>query len=211
MQKDSLGWYNNNMENNHGENMKIWTRAEIESVISSSDTAVEKAMIRLFNLEAFHERDAEAGTHFAQWLSGMNGKSEIKYPKKSLGHHRAVRRFRKMCLRGEEPIDRARRIALLHSQILTDYANRPVEDLTQIPLPFGEDSELGEDIYEDLDQIIDDYNSSDPEVDDEFDDIDVSGPPPGTWAATARMMARGDDSGFDWDMWKEEMKMRDME
>jgi hypothetical protein len=35
------------------------------------------------------------------------------------------------------------------------------------------------------------------------------GPPPGSWAATARMMAEGDDSGFDWDAWKDEMKERD--
>lgn len=32
------------------------------------------------------------------------------------------------------------------------------------------------------------------------------GPPPGTWAFTARIMAEGDDSGFDWDRWKDEMK-----
>ena len=31
-------------------------------------------------------------------------------------------------------------------------------------------------------------------------------PPAGTWAATARMMARGDRSGFDWDRWKDERK-----
>ena len=189
--------------------MKIWNRAEIEEIISSSDIAVEKAIVRLFNLGSFHERDSEAGTHFAQWLSGMNGEGEVKYPKKSLGHHRAVRRFRKMCLRGEEPIDRARRIALLHSQVLTDYANRPVEDLAQIPLPFEDSDESASGIYEDLEQIIEDYDSSD--SNDEFDDIDISEPPPGTWAATARMLAQGDDSGFDWDMWKEEMKMRDME
>ena len=35
------------------------------------------------------------------------------------------------------------------------------------------------------------------------------GPPPGSWAATARMMAQGDDSGFDWDRWKDEMKDRE--
>ena len=28
----------------------------------------------------------------------------------------------------------------------------------------------------------------------------------GTFAATARLMAQGDDSGFDWDAWKDEMK-----
>lgn len=35
-------------------------------------------------------------------------------------------------------------------------------------------------------------------------------PPPGSWAAVARMMAAGDDSGFDWDAWKDEMKERDL-
>lgn len=35
-------------------------------------------------------------------------------------------------------------------------------------------------------------------------------PPPGSWAAVARMMAANDDSGFDWDAWKDEMKERDM-
>jgi hypothetical protein len=35
-------------------------------------------------------------------------------------------------------------------------------------------------------------------------------PPAGSWAAVARMMAQGDDSGFDWDQWKDEMKERDL-
>ena len=39
---------------------------------------------------------------------------------------------------------------------------------------------------------------------------DPPGPQPGTWAFTARMMAAGDNSGFDWDAWKDEMKERDM-
>lgn len=35
---------------------------------------------------------------------------------------------------------------------------------------------------------------------------DVRQPPPGSWAEVARVMAQGDDSGFDWDAWKDEMK-----
>jgi len=35
-------------------------------------------------------------------------------------------------------------------------------------------------------------------------------PPVGSWASVARMMAANDDSGFDWDAWKDEMKERDM-
>lgn len=34
-----------------------------------------------------------------------------------------------------------------------------------------------------------------------------SGPPAGSWAEVAQMMAASDpDSGFDWDAWKDEMK-----
>lgn len=38
----------------------------------------------------------------------------------------------------------------------------------------------------------------------------LSGPQPGTWAHTARTMAAMDNSGFDWDAWKDQMKDRDM-
>ena len=34
-------------------------------------------------------------------------------------------------------------------------------------------------------------------------------PPPGSWASVARIMAKDDDSGFDWDAWKDDCKNRD--
>lgn len=34
----------------------------------------------------------------------------------------------------------------------------------------------------------------------------IQGPPPGSWADVARIMAENDDSGFDWDAWKDQMK-----
>lgn len=43
-------------------------------------------------------------------------------------------------------------------------------------------------------------------IDAEFCDADGTEPPAGSWAATARAMAAGDESGFDWDTWKDEMK-----
>ena len=119
MQNDNNRWYNVHTDN-QGVKMKTWTRTEIDKLLTRSDAAVERAMVRLFNADAFHERDVEAGTHFAQWVSGMNGRSKVVYPPKSLSHDRSIRRFRKMCLRGETPVDRARRIALSHSQFLTD-------------------------------------------------------------------------------------------
>lgn len=39
-------------------------------------------------------------------------------------------------------------------------------------------------------------------------------PPPGSWAAVARMMAQSEDpddpSGIDWDEWKDQMKDEEM-
>lgn len=43
----------------------------------------------------------------------------------------------------------------------------------------------------------------------ELQDAPTNGPPPGSWADVARMMAQGDDSGVDWDAWKDEMKETD--
>lgn len=41
-------------------------------------------------------------------------------------------------------------------------------------------------------------------------DTVIQGPPPGSWADIARIMAEGDDSGFDWDAWKDQMKDQDL-
>ena len=43
----------------------------------------------------------------------------------------------------------------------------------------------------------------------ELQDVPDNQPPPGSWADIARMMAQDDDSGFDWDAWKDEMKETD--
>jgi len=42
-------------------------------------------------------------------------------------------------------------------------------------------------------------------------DATAYAPPPGSWAETAWLMAQEDDDGFDWDLWKDEMKERDLD
>ena len=37
-------------------------------------------------------------------------------------------------------------------------------------------------------------------------EVEVRQPAAGSWAETARIMAQGDDSGFDWDAWKDQQK-----
>ena len=117
----------------------LWTRDKIDSILRENDNAVERAMIVLFERQTrdekntkdakhlngvgFSSADAVAGTHFAQWLQGFNNRNKKVYPEKSLKHPRALRQYRKYCKNGERPIDRARRIALKHSQQLVDEAN----------------------------------------------------------------------------------------
>lgn len=49
-------------------------------------------------------------------------------------------------------------------------------------------------------------------VENSTDEFEIPREPPlGSWASIARIMAEGDDSGFDWDAWKDEMKERDWE
>ena len=161
---------------------KTYTRDEINNLLRTNDKAVERAIVRLFELQnadeqrfattnvhnnrGFCSSDARAGTRFARWIQGLDYKNRKKFPAKSLNHPRAYRIFRNYCKNGEGVIGRARRIAIKHSRQLVEIANE---------------------------------NSVKPVV-------EVKIPQSGTWAHTARMMASMDNSGFDWDAWKDEMK-----
>lgn len=123
---------------------KTWTRKEIETLLKQSDAAVERGIIRLFKNNSFSEADRETGTHFAQWLLGMNSRSETMYEKKDLDNPRALRRFKKRCVRGETPMDQALRITLLHSEKLMTFANEnmsPNEKWIQLPLNWNGSSD----------------------------------------------------------------------
>lgn len=192
-----------------------YTREQIDAMLLTNDAAVERAIIRLFTMQnedeqqwattnaqngrGFGAADARAGTRFARWLQGMDNKNVVCYAKKSLNHPRAQRIFGRYCQDGGTVMDRARKIALKHSQQLVDYANAAVEreqarhaELENKPSKVAPSKPMQSDVW---------YQNK---------PASPTKPPAGSWAATARMMAQGDDSGFDWDQWKEEMKMRDM-
>jgi len=120
-----------------------YTRPEINAILMNNDRAVERAMIRLFELQTQGEKkvahtthkndvgfcacDAKAGTRFARWVQGFNDRNVKKFPAKKLTHPRASRIFGRYCRAGEAPIDRARRIALKHSAQLVRIANAKAE------------------------------------------------------------------------------------
>jgi hypothetical protein len=198
-----------------------FTREEINEILEQSDNAVERAIIRLFTMQnedeqryattnthndrGFGAADARAGTRFARWLLGMDNKNVKRYQPKRLSNYKANRIFGRYCKGDESVMDRARRIALKHSRQLMEYANAKLDEADKVNTCYDEISvtpaekkplkPMQSDVW---------YQNAAPKT------KAPKGPPPGSWAATARMMAQGDDSGFDWDRWKDEMKERDM-
>ena len=124
-----------------------YDREQIDELLRSSDKAVERAIIRLFELQTadeqrcaqanhnngvgFNKADSPAGTAFARYLLGFNWRNQRAYEPKSLNHPHALqiaqrggrKGWDRYC-HGERPIDRARRIALKHSAQLVGLANR---------------------------------------------------------------------------------------
>ena len=189
-----------------------YTREQIDAMLLTNDAAVERAIIRLFTMQnedeqqwattnaqndrGFGAADARAGTRFARWLQGMDNKNVVRYAKKSLNHPRAERIFGRYTQDGGTVMDRARKIALKHSRQLVEYANAAVEREQARHAELENKPSKLKPVQSDV------WYQNKP--------ASPTKPPAGSWAATARMMAQGDDSGFDWDGWKEEMKMRDM-
>ena len=124
-----------------------YDREQIDELLRTSDKAVERAIIRLFELQTadeqrcaqanhnngvgFNKADSPAGTAFARYLLGFNWRNQRAYEPKSLNHPHALqiaqrggrKGWDRYC-HGERPIDRARRIALKHSAQLVGLANR---------------------------------------------------------------------------------------
>lgn len=127
---------------------RVWTEDKIRNLLETKDSAVENAIVRLFKLQTaseqnsrhtdthngvgFNAADSVAGTHFAQWLLGLDHKNQQRYAKKSLTSPQAIARgqrggragwFRYCGTHNMTPIQRARRIALKHIGQLVAIAN----------------------------------------------------------------------------------------
>ena len=117
---------------------KTWSRKEIDELLRSNDLAVERAILRLYQLQTedeanssktkhknnrgFSASDAKAGSLFAQFLMGLDSNNVRRWTPKSLNHPIAARFLMKYVKSGN-PIDRARKIALRHSKQLVEIAN----------------------------------------------------------------------------------------
>ena len=124
---------------NNSSQQRIWTRDEINELLSKNDIAVMRAIVRLFEMQTadeqvtadakkqnnrgFNAADAKAGTRMARWLLGMNDKNVRRYPPKDLRMPLCNVVLRSYRQNGGTVMDRARKIALKHSAQLVEIAN----------------------------------------------------------------------------------------
>ena len=94
---------------------KVWTRDEINTLLTSNPKAVERAMLRLYELQTQEEKASDStrvnnnqgfssyaahrGSYYAKWVQSGRSLS---------GHH----------------LEKARAIAIRHSRQLVEIANR---------------------------------------------------------------------------------------
>ena len=94
--------------------MKIWTRDEIDAILRSNNAAVERAIIRLFERQTRTEQISESThLHNSVGFSACHAKNGTYYAKWiQSGRH----------LTGTH-LEKARKIALVHSKQLVEIAN----------------------------------------------------------------------------------------
>ena len=218
---------------------KYWTRNDIDNLLRSNDKAVERAIVRLFELQnadeqrqgttnvqngrGFCSSDARAGTRFARWIQGMDNKNVVRYAPKSLNNPRARNIFYRYCAPNGTVMDRARKIALKHSkqlvEIANEKANKPsglIETVTPVGKPKKAQFQMTQAEKDEMNRQTRERLGAGWETTEEEifgtnpaarTTVYISAEPqPGTLAATARIMASTDDSGYDWDAWKDQMK-----
>jgi len=92
-----------------------WTRDQINHLLESNDRAVERGIIRLYNLQTSDEQVAQHTKH----LNNMGFQSNVS----KLGTYYARWILRGNHLTGVH-LSRARKIAIRHSRQLVEIANR---------------------------------------------------------------------------------------
>ena len=116
-----------------------YTRTQIDAILNASPRAVERGILRLFQLQTADERadadtkyensvgfcsaDATTGTRFARWILGMDDNNVTRYQPKSLSHPKANKVFSRYLKNHDSVQARALSICLKHSRQLTALAN----------------------------------------------------------------------------------------
>lgn len=118
------------------------TLESVKTLLLRSNAAVERAMVVLYALQTTDERragdtkydndrgfncfNAPAGTAFARWILGHDWNGDARYEPKHLTHPNAGYVLGKYS-RKSTPVERARKIALLHAGQLLAVANGELE------------------------------------------------------------------------------------
>lgn len=173
-----------------------WTQNRIIGLLERSDLAVERALVTLYDRQTQDEKVDSCTKHDNRRGFRKN-------------HDHTGSFFARIILKGWKQdgnknrvhlnpfkLSKARGIVLHYSRQLCEEANIKQASSTR---PSAAEIDAQEDRREARKAAMEDHNA------------DLREPPVGSWASVARMMAAGDDSGFDWDAWKDQMKEQDFE
>ena len=116
-----------------------YTRDQIDAILRTNPRAVERGIMRLFDLQTEDEQrqadtkhdntvgfcsaDARPGTRFARWMLGFDDNNVKRFQPKSLNHPKANKVFGRYLNKHDSVQARALSICLKHSRQLTAIAN----------------------------------------------------------------------------------------
>jgi hypothetical protein len=112
---------------------KTWTQEDINQMLETNDSAVERAVLRIHDNIDFLRPRLDLGAtawqtenilkNFAQFLRGQDDKGNKRWQPKSLTHRIANRQLKKLCYPNKNVIQTARSIVKRFSTYLTNVSN----------------------------------------------------------------------------------------
>lgn len=173
-----------------------WTEQQIIALLDTNDRAVERAIVAIYERQTADEKQTEHTRHDNSVGFRQNHAKRMSY-------------FARLIKRGNRlfpsQLALSRSWMKMYRRQLADIANK------KEAAAFRPSNELTPEAASKIAQINaeEDAREHKKESFAGADDSIPREPPIGTWASVARMMAQGDDSGFDWDAWKDQMKEQD--
>ena len=161
-----------------------WTSERVTALLERSDLAVERAVVTLYDRQTQDEKAVSRTKHDNKRGFRSNHASTLSFYARIILKGWKQDRNKDRVHLNPYKLDKAREYVLHYSRQLAEAANTK-QGIT-VPSPKRRPRSTKA------------TTSPTPVSDRE--------PPVGSWASVARMMATGDDSGFDWDAWKDQMK-----
>ena len=170
----------------------MWNKERIQQMLQTNPRAVERAIVAIYERQTADEKATSHTRHDNSVGFRSNHASKGSYYARWVKSGRQLTGFH---------LQNARTIAMQYHRQLCDIANSKQREAFSAPVTTLSAERLAQ---VNADEDVREARKA------AFEDHDVTQPPAGSWASVARIMAAGDDSDFDWDAWKDQMKEADV-